>query len=260
MAVRRWMMRVVGIIPARFESSRFEGKALAKIGGKSIIRRVYEQAKKARILSEVIVATDDERIKKEVEEFKGKVVLTSPSHPTGTDRLADVAKEIEGELVVNIQGDQPFIEPVMIEEAVEPLIKDPTIVMGTIMQRMTLDKDLSNPNIVKVVADQSGFALYFSRSLIPYPRNGKDFPVYKHIGLYAYRKDFLLKLSSLPPTPLEERESLEQLRALDYGYKIKVVKTRVKYSALGGLSINTKEDLKEAEERLIKKEKDEKMG
>lgn len=236
------MLKVAGIIPVRFASSRFEGKALAKILGKTMVQRVYEQAEKANRLDEVWVATDDLRIKEEVERFKGKVIMTSSSCPTGTDRVHQAVKDIDTEIVVNIQGDLPFIEPEMINSAVKPLLDDPTIEMGTIMHQITDEEAMSNPNVVKVVANKDGFALYFSRSLIPYPRRKENFGVFEHIGLYVYRKDFLFKFAKLSPTTLELTEGLEQLRAIENGYRIKVVE--VKCKPFAGVGIDTPEDLK----------------
>lgn len=235
-------MRVIGVIPARYGSTRFEGKPLADIWGKPMIQYVYERARKAPILDEVIVATDDSRIKEVVENFGGKVAMTSPNHPTGTDRIGEVVKNLEVEIVINIQGDEPFIDPQLINEVGQPLLKDPKIEMATLAYEITKKENQMDANVVKVVTDTQGFALYFSRSLIPYPRKMENFHVYEHIGIYAYRKNFLLKYIQLPSTILEKTESLEQLRALENGYKIKVIVTK-KYT---GLSIDTKEDLEKA--------------
>lgn len=217
-------MKVTGIIPARYNSTRFAGKPLVDIAGKPMIQHVYERAVQAAVLDDVLVATDDERIYTRVEEFGGKAVMTSPDHATGTDRLAEAAAGLDSDLIVNIQGDEPLLAPESIEQAVLPLLKDTSVVMGTLKCRIDDTREISDPNVVKVVTDQNGYALYFSRSPIPYPREGE--PVYyKHIGLYVYRKDFLLRFASLPPTPLEQLEKLEQLRALENGYRIKVVET-----------------------------------
>lgn len=256
-------MRVVGIIPARFEATRFPGKPLAKILDKPMIQWVYEGAKNSKSLEQLIVATDSQLIYNQVKEFGGEVVLTLPQHQSGTSRVAEVAAQLEAEIVVNIQGDEPLICPEAIDEAVKPLITDPTICMGTLKQRITDESELSNPNVVKVVTDKDGFALYFSRSPIPYNNpllevdkgcvnplmeessgwvnpllgGGRGW-VYKHIGLYVYRQDFLLKLVQLPPTPLEQAEKLEQLRVLENGYKIKVIETNYPF-----IGVDTKEDL-----------------
>ena len=243
-------MKIIGIIPARYKSTRLEGKPLADIDGKPMIQHVYERASKSKKLDDLLVATDDQRIIDAVNKFGGKAVLTSEKHPSGSDRVAEVAKKLDADIVVNVQGDEPFINPEMIDEVVEPF-ENKSLLMATLMHEVLDESDFENPNVVKVVVDREGFALYFSRSLIPYPRNRIDFHVYEHIGLYSYRKDFLLKLTKLPPTPLERIESLEQLRALENGYKIKVILTRKEYIPL---SIDTEEDLKKARE-YIKKSK-----
>lgn len=232
-------MRVIGVIPARYGSTRLEGKPLADIWGKPMIQYVYERARRASILDEVIVATDDLRIKEAVERFGGKVAMTSPKHPTGTDRSGEVIKDLDVNVVINIQGDEPLIDPKLIDEVGQPLLDDPKIEMATLAHEITTKEKHIDPNVVKVVADAQGFALYFSRSLIPYPRRTENFHVYEHIGIYAYRKNFLLKYIQLPSTSLEKTESLEQLRALENGYKIKVIVTE-EYT---GLSVDTKEDL-----------------
>ncbi len=228
-------MKVVGIIPARFESTRFPGKPLAEILDKPMIQWVYEQAKKSKNLEALIIATDSQLIYNKVKEFGGQVVLTSPEHQSGTSRVAEAAAQLEAEIVVNIQGDEPLICPASIDEAVKPLITNSTICMATLKQRITEESEFSNPNVVKVVTDKDNFALYFSRSLIP--SDPTSF-IYKHIGLYVYRHDFLLKLVQLPPTPLEQAEKLEQLRVLENGYKIKVIESN--YPSIG---VDTKEDL-----------------
>jgi 3-deoxy-manno-octulosonate cytidylyltransferase (CMP-KDO synthetase) len=233
----------LGIIPARYASTRLPGKPLVDILGKPMIRHVYERAARSRTLDELIVATDDKRILAAVEAFGGQARLTSREHNTGTDRVAEVAAALEVGVVVNIQGDEPFVEPGMIDEIVQPLLDDPELPMCTSMHEVTDPQDFANPNVVKVVVDLSGLALYFSRSLIPYPRRREGHRVFEHIGLYAYRKDFLLQYARLPQTPLEKLESLEQLRALEHGYRIRVVETRQNYVPL---SVDTPEDLEKA--------------
>ena len=240
------------MIPARYASSRFPGKPLADIQGKTMIRRVYEQSTKALSLDGVFVATDDERIADEVRSFGGECLMTSEGHLSGTDRLAEAAGYVEADIVVNIQGDQPFIEPGMIDEAVQPLLENPDLPMSTLMQKLTDPRDFDNPNVVKVVTDAKGYALYFSRSRIPYPRNEDSSSIYEHIGLYVYRKDFLCLLAVLAPTRLERIESLEQLRVLENGYKLKVVETRCISSELSGFSVDTPEDLERIQEILDK--------
>ncbi|MBT0663279.1 3-deoxy-manno-octulosonate cytidylyltransferase [Geobacter pelophilus] len=229
-------MKITAVIPARYSSTRFEGKALSDIHGKPMVQHVYERTEKAALVSEVIVATDDERIAAAVRSFGGRAAMTSKDHETGTDRLAEVAARLDSDIIVNVQGDEPLIDPDMIDAAIAPLIEDAAIVMGTLKSRICNLHDFLSPNVVKVVTDSAGFALYFSRSPLPNFRDKwndlKDeafvsgkLLCYKHVGLYVYRRDFLLKFSQLPPTFLEKAEMLEQLRALENGYRIKVVET-----------------------------------
>lgn len=236
-------MKVIGIIPARYKSTRLQGKPLKEICGKPMIQWVYESASKSSILDDIIVATEDSRVKETVEKFGGKAVLTSPTCATGTDRVEEVARDLNVQVVVNIQGDEPFINSKMIDEVAEVLLENQNIPMATLMHEITNKEDFHNPNVVKVVRDNFGFALYFSRSLIPYPRYTEGHRVFEHIGIYAYQKDFLLKYVKLEPTPLEKSESLEQLRVLANGYKIKVVLTKQEYVPL---SVDTPEDLEKA--------------
>ncbi|NIM06972.1 MAG: 3-deoxy-manno-octulosonate cytidylyltransferase [Armatimonadetes bacterium] len=215
------MTRIIGIIPARWASTRLEGKALAPIAGKPMIQHVYERARQAPSLERLLVATDDERIFQAVVDFGGEAKMTSPHHPSGTDRVAEVAVNLDADIIVNIQGDEPLIEPSNIEAALAPMIPDPTIPMGTLRVRISDEAELHDPAIPKVVVDRQGFALYFSRFAIPFVRDeGTQAPFFRHIGLYAYRRDFLLKLATLAPTPLEKAEALEQLRALEHGHRI----------------------------------------
>ena len=243
-------MKVAGIIPARYGSTRLPGKALELILGKPMIQRVYERSRQARALDELYVATDDERIFQVVGRFGGHPIMTSPDHPSGTDRLAEAVQSMDVEVVVNIQGDQPFIDPVMIDEVVEPLLDDASIGMSTLMHPIYTDEDLEDPGVVKVVVDRAGFALYFSRSLIPYPRDGEPHEVYEHVGLYAYRREFLLKIAELAPTPLEKVEALEQLRVLEHGYRIRVVATQCEDNEFSGFSVDTPADIARAESML----------
>ena len=230
--------RIIIVIPARYGSTRFVGKPLADINGKTMIYHVYQRAKKAKCVDDVIVATDDKRIKNAVEKFNGKAVMTSKEHRSGTDRVAEVAESIETDIIVNVQGDEPLINPKAIEQAVMPLIEDKGIVMSTLMTKITKSIEYEDPNTVKVVTDKEGFALYFSRSLIPYPRGKQRLNVYKHIGVYVYRKDFLIRFAAMPQTPLEQTEGLEQLRVLEHGFKIKVVETDY-----DSISVDTPRDL-----------------
>jgi 3-deoxy-manno-octulosonate cytidylyltransferase (CMP-KDO synthetase) len=249
-------MKITAIIPARYASTRFEGKALADIKGKPMVRHVYERTAGARLVSEVIIATDDERIATAVRAFGGRVVMTSRDHETGTDRLAEVAAGLDSEIVVNVQGDEPLIEPAMIDEAIRPLVEDPSIVMGTLKCRIRNLHDFLSPNVVKVVTDRNGFALYFSRSPLPNFRdkwndlkdeafNMGKLLCHKHVGLYVYRRDFLLQYARMAPTPLELSEKLEQLRVLENGFRIKVVETA--YESIG---VDTPGDLEKVLERL----------
>lgn len=240
-------MYVVAIIPARYASTRLNGKPLLHIDGKPMIQWVYERAKKAKLTNDVIAATDDRRVFDAVRYFGGKAVMTSTEHRTGTDRIAEAAGGLNVDIIVNVQGDEPLIEPEMIDAAIRPLKNDSEIVVSTLKTKIKDEKELNNPNVVKVVADKNDFALYFSRLPIPYVRDGEQWPVaggqknsihFKHIGLYVYKKDFLLEFARMKPTPLEEAEKLEQLRVLENGYKIKVVET--KYDSIG---VDTEEDL-----------------
>ena len=249
-------MKITAIIPARYASTRFEGKALAEIKGKPMVRHVYERTSMAQLVSDVIIATDDERIASAVRAFGGRVVMTSRDHETGTDRLAEVAAGLDSEIVVNVQGDEPLIEPAMIDEAIRPLVEDPSIVMGTLKCRIRNLHDFLSPNVVKVVTDRNGFALYFSRSPLPNFRdkwndlkdeafNSGKLLCHKHVGLYVYRRDFLLQYARMAPTQLELSEKLEQLRVLENGYRIKVVDTA--YESIG---VDTPGDLEKVLERL----------
>ncbi len=230
---------VVAIIPARYQSSRLPGKALADIGGRPMIEHVYRRASAATSVSSVLVATDDERILEAVMSFGGVACLTSPDHQSGTDRLAEVAAELSADIIVNVQGDEPLIDPAMIDEAIEPLLADPLVVMSTLRRRIDDPADLQNPNVTKVVVDREGYALYFSRAAIPFVRGGcPPARAWRHIGLYVYRRDLLLQLASLEPTELERSEALEQLRALEHGIRILAVETN--FDSIG---VDTPEDL-----------------
>jgi 3-deoxy-manno-octulosonate cytidylyltransferase (CMP-KDO synthetase) len=239
-------MGVTVIIPARYASTRFPGKPLADLCGKPMIQWVYERSALCESVDRVIVATDDDRIARAVEQFGGDVVMTRSDHPTGTDRLAEVAAGLNDELIVNVQGDEPLIDPAMIEAAVAPLLADNSIPMGTLKTPLTSMEEYLNPNVVKVVTDRQGFALYFTRAPIPYPRDfineleqrWHELATAKHVGLYVYRRDFLLQYPHLQATPLETQECLEQLRALEHGYRIQVAETN-----LVGQGVDTPDDL-----------------
>ncbi|MCC6698820.1 MAG: 3-deoxy-manno-octulosonate cytidylyltransferase [Candidatus Hydrogenedentes bacterium] len=240
-------MKVGGVIPARFGSTRLQGKALLPILGKPMIQRVYERCQQARVLDLICVAADDERIVTAVKAFGGNAIMTRRGHASGTDRVAEAVETLQFDIVVNIQGDQPFIDPIMIEEAVQPMLDDPSLPMATLMHPLTDPADLADIGIVKVVCDVQGNALYFSRSPIPYAREEVPHTVYEHVGLYVYRREFLLKLSQLLPTPLEQIESLEQLRVLENGFRIRVVESKCRDHHFCGFSVDTPEDLAKAE-------------
>ena len=236
-------MKALCIIPARYSSTRLPGKPLKDICGKPMICRVYERAKLARSVDEVIVATDDERILRAVEFNHGRAMMTRADHKTGTDRLAEVAEKFpDVDIIVNVQGDEPLIESSLIDELIAQF-DDENLQMATVAVELSDEDEMKNPNNVKVVIDKKNNALYFSRSLIPYPRNVGKSKVFKHIGIYAYRRNFLLEYSKMPSTPLEESESLEQLRALENGYKIRVIKSDCKF-----IGVDTEEDLKRVNE------------
>jgi len=251
-------MSVVAVIPARYGSSRFPGKPLADICGKPMVQHVYERAKSATLVGEIMVATDDDRIAEAVRKFGGEVVLTSPDHRTGTERVAEVVRGRE--------GDEPLIRGEIIDAAIEPLMSDESLHISTLKSPITRMSDWFNPNVVKVVTDREGFALYFSRSPIPFfrdefggdgrfpswDRKGGDdplppCPVYVHIGLYVYRRSLLLSIAQMEPTPLERAERLEQLRLMENGYRIKVVP--VDYHPVG---VDTPADLEEVREKLAR--------
>jgi len=242
-------MDAIGIIPARYGATRFEGKVLKDLCGKPVIQHVYERAKKAKTLDDLIIAADDDRILEAVEAFNGKAIFTSKSHSTGTDRLTEVVNEIDVRIVVNIQGDEPLINPLVIDDLVRTMQDDPEIVMATVVKKSYSEEEFRNPHVVKVILDQKNFALYFSRSPIPTllhpsPQGGY---FYKHIGLYAYNKDFLFTFKKLPSSYLEIHERLEQLRALECGYRIKVIET-----VFETVGIDTPEDLQLAKVLLEK--------
>jgi len=235
---------ILGVIPARFASTRFPGKSLAFIAGRPMIQHVYERARQAESLTHVVIATDDRRIFEAAEGFGAPVRLTSPDHPSGTDRVAEVAAAEIADLVVNIQGDEPLIEPAAIDAAVRGILEAPGVPMSTLKRRIEDPRELSDPNVVKVVTDGSGNALYFSRFPVPFDRHGES-EHFKHVGLYVYRSDFLLEYQRLPVGPLEKAERLEQLRALENGYSIRVVETA--YESLG---VDTPDDLERVSQIL----------
>jgi len=251
-------MKVIGIIPARYKSSRFEGKALANILGKPMVQHVYERAIRAKTLDDIIVATDDKRIFDCVKSFSGKVVMTSADCPTGTERVAEVAADKDGvlslkdsDIIANVQGDEPLFEPEMLDQMIQPFFDDPSIQVSTLAQLISSEEDYRNPNVVKVVMDKNGFAMYFSRAPIPGSKTQKwheGIKSYRHIGLYAYKRSCLLKFVRMSPTPFEQTEGLEQLRFLENGIPIKVVETQ--YSTIG---VDTPLDLQKVVEVLKSK-------
>ncbi|MBU2494576.1 MAG: 3-deoxy-manno-octulosonate cytidylyltransferase [Bacteroidetes bacterium] len=239
-------MYIVGIIPARFASTRLMGKPLAKIGGKPMIQHTYESALKSKLLSEIIIAVDDEKVFEIVKDFGANAVMTPKDIPTGSDRLAYVIESRkDAEIIVNIQGDEPFIPGRMIDEAIEPLLFDKNVEVSTLAKRITDVEELKSASIPKVVFDYNNYAMYFSRSPIPFVREGKSYSdklkrteIFKHIGLYVYKREALLRFTSLMPTDLEIAEKLEQLRMLENGFKIKIV-----VSEFESISVDTPEDL-----------------
>ncbi|MBZ5631891.1 MAG: 3-deoxy-manno-octulosonate cytidylyltransferase [Acidobacteriia bacterium] len=241
--------RILGVIPARYSSSRFPGKALISIAGKTMLQHVWERTCQARYLTDVVIATDDERIRAAAEDFRARVVMTRADHASGTDRVAEAASASQAQIIVNVQGDEPMIDPAAIDAAILGLLDDDmgAVPMGTIKKRIERATDIQDPNVVKVVTDGQGNALYFSRSPIPYARDGEQPVYFKHIGLYVYRRDFLLSYPDLPVGPLERAERLEQLRALENGFKIRVVETE--YESLG---VDTPEDWKQVAELFEK--------
>lgn len=249
-------MNITAVIPARYASMRFPGKALAEIGGKPMIQHVYERTACASLVSTVIVATDDERIQHAVKAFGGNCCMTRVGHETGTDRLAEVAAGLDTDIIVNVQGDEPLIVPAMVDQAIRPLLDDSTLRMGTLKTRIKCLHDFLSPNVVKVVTDRDSNALYFSRSPLPFFRDKwqdlKDesfasgkLLCYKHVGLYVYRRDFLIEFAAMAPTFLETSEKLEQLRAVENGVRIRVVETE--FESIG---VDTPDDLAKARERF----------
>ncbi len=237
------MNAVIAVIPARFGSTRLPGKALAEIGGVPMIVRVWQQTRKASLLHRVLIATDDERIANVVRAAGGEVEMTASSHPSGTDRIAEVARRVPAEIYVNVQGDQPFIAPEDIDAVVRIMAAEPALSMATLGAPIIDLDEWSNPNKVKIVCDNKGYALYFSRSQIPFFRGGEGVPhgALRHVAVYGYRRDFLLSFGALAPGRLEQTEKLEQLRAMEHGYQIRVIA-----SAAPSLEVDTPEDLARA--------------
>jgi 3-deoxy-manno-octulosonate cytidylyltransferase (CMP-KDO synthetase) len=236
--------KILAVIPARYASSRFPGKALATLDSRTMLEHVYERVMMARYLTSVVIATDDRRIYNEARRFGARVQMTREDHVSGTDRVAEIASAFEDyELVVNIQGDEPLLDPNAIDTAVLPLLEEPAIPMGTLKKRIEDPREITDPNVVKVVTDRFENAIYFSRSTIPFARDSTPLTHFKHIGLYVYRRDFLMRYPDMPVGPLEQAERLEQLRALENGFKIRVVETD--YESLG---VDTPGDLERVQE------------
>lgn len=241
-------MDVIGIIPARYSSTRFQGKVLADIAGKPMLQHVWERAKESRLLEDLIIACDDELVAKAAQDFGAKVVLTAKGHASGTDRICEVINPLDVKVIVNIQGDEPLIHPTMIDGVARALLDDSSISMATVMKKVEEPEVINDPNVVKVVIDKNNFALYFSRAPVPFHAKESQIslPVYfKHIGLYSYTKDFLFIYKNLPVSYLERVERLEQLRVLEEGFRIKVIET--KFDTIG---VDTPEDLEKVRDHL----------
>lgn len=249
-------MHIIGVIPSRYASTRLPAKPLVDLLGKTMVQRVYQQAQQSRLMHEVVVATDDERIASVVKTFGGQVIMTSPEIRSGSDRVAAVAQQLRGDIFVNVQGDEPLINPIMIDQGIQALLDDQQAQIGTLAKKIELPEELTNPGVVKVVLDESSYSLYFSRSAIPHVRENNDprtwlkhQTFYKHIGLYVYRRESLLKFSGLPESALEKAEKLEQLRALEAGMKIKVALTE-----FDSVPVDTQSDVERVVQLLKEKE------
>ena len=241
-------MKTIGVIPARYASTRFPAKVLAAINGMPMIEHVWRRCRQCRQLDDVLIACDDARVLNAANTFGAKAVMTDPAHPSGSDRIAQAVKDLDVDIVVNIQGDEPFIDPATVDSLVSALKNDAACQMGTVVQEIMDERDFTNPNVVKCVLDTDGYALYFSRAPIPYNRNAQKptgLKLYKHLGLYAYRRAFLLQFTSWPKSVLENTEQLEQLRALEHGVRIKTVLTKAE-----SVAVDTPDDLHIAEEFL----------
>lgn len=241
-------MNVIGVIPARFSSTRFEGKVLADILGKPMLQHVWERAKQAIALDDLIIACDDERVAGVASGFGAKVVMTAKGHASGTDRICEVINPLDVKIVINIQADEPLVHPAMIDALAGALMDDPEVFMASIMKKIEHPEEANDPDVVKVVADKDNFALYFSRAAIPHLARNSQVKVplfYKHIGLYGYTKDFLFIYRNLPVSSLEKTECLEQLRVLEEGFRIKMIET--KFETIG---VDTPEDLEKVRQYM----------
>ena len=225
-------MKIIGVIPARYKSSRFPGKPLVDICGKPMIYWVYQQAGKVKEFDKVYIATDDERIREACEQYNMDVIMTSDKHQTGSDRVAEVATKVEGDLFVNVQGDEPVINPEMIRQVISIFLEDSEVYFGSLKKEITDPEEIKAASTVKVVTDDNGDAMYFSRSIIPSNiKDGKLARIFRHVGIYAYKRDFLLKFTNMEQTELELGEGIEPLRAMQHGYKIRLKETE--YSSIG---------------------------
>lgn len=239
-------INVIGVIPARYESSRLPHKLLREICGKTLIEWVWKAASRASSLDDLIIACDDIKIKEAAEGFGAKAVMTSTKHQSGTDRIAEAVGSIDARVVINIQADEPLMHHSVIDGLAREMTDNPSVVMATVKKRITSQEDINNPNVVKLICDKNDFAVYFSRYAIPYYRDSADQKTHhKHLGIYAYTKDFLYTFKNLPSSSLEKAEKLEQLRAIEAGYKIKVIET--KFESIG---VDTEEDLRKVEDVL----------
>lgn len=245
MPLRNIEMKIAAIIPARWASTRFKGKILAKIAGKPMIQHVWEKVRKSKALSDIVIACDEKKVLKVCQDFGAWAVLTSKKHPSGTDRIAQAAKIVDADVIINVQGDEPLIHHSVIDQLAAVFKKNKDLNMATVIKLLEKKEDIDNPNVVKVVIDRNGFALYFSRSPIPFNRDKEKVNYYKHFGIYGYRKDFLFAFRNLPVSKLEKAEKLEQLRVLEAGYKIKTVQTDIET-----VGVDTKEDLLKVESLL----------
>ncbi|MFA6357560.1 MAG: 3-deoxy-manno-octulosonate cytidylyltransferase [Candidatus Omnitrophota bacterium] len=243
-------MDVIGVIPARYSSTRFAGKVLADIMGKPMLQHVWERARQSRMLDDLIIACDDEAILKAAKKFGAHAVMTSKEHTCGTDRISEVVNPLDVKVIINIQGDEPLVHPMMINSVARALLEDPSLNMATLMRKIEDSMQVFDPNVVKVVVDKNNFALYFSRAPIPFLAPNADIEqvtYYKHIGLYGYTKDFLFTYKNLPASNLEKTEKLEQLRVLSEGFKIKVIETT--FDTVG---VDTVQDLEKVKAQLQK--------
>lgn len=244
-------MKVIGVIPARYGSTRLKGKVLISLFGKPLIQHVWERAKRANRLDEVIIATESMKVKEVCESFGARVVITSETCCSGSDRIAEAVKDIQAGIVINIQGDEPLIDPQTIDDLVTCLFRENQALMATVIKKIEDQKDLENPNVVKVIVNKDGYAMYFSRFPIPFNRDQDDFrnlSYYRHLGIYAYRKNFLIGFNKLPASRLESAEKLEQLRVLESGYSIKTILTTKET-----IGVDTLEDLQRVKS-ILKRE------